>query len=109
MAKKAKRALAGAAGLLALSNGVAAPVVSAVAEDASARAVADFAVVQNETKAYDAVENVSGSFRFDQSVLSPSDSVFSLFGTAATAACAAPSFAFEDSEDKFVDYYLNVG
>ena len=53
--------------------------------------------------------NVQGSFRFDQDVLSPSDKVFSLFGTAATGVCAAPSFAFADDADTYVDYYLNVG
>lgn len=105
MAKKMKRIIAGAAGLMALQNAV------AVAEDVVTGATAEtgYGITQNESKAYDAISNVSGSFRFDQSIISPGDNVFSLFGTAATAACAAPSFVFEAKADEFVDYYLNVG
>lgn len=100
MAKEMKRILAGVSGLMMTTS-----AVTAMAEDAAA----DFVITQNENKTYDAVENVSGSFRFEQNVMTPSDSVFSLFGTAATAACASPNFVFEDTDDKTVDYYLNVG
>ena len=100
MAKKMKRILAGASGLM-----MAAGAMTAVAEDVET----GYAITQNESKTYDAVENVAGAFRFEQNVMSPSDNVFSLFGTAATAACAAPSFAFENTEEKLVNYYLNVG
>ena len=100
MAKKMKRILAGASGLM-----MAAGAVTAVAEEVET----GYAIAQNEEKTYDAVENVAGAFRFEQNVMSPSDNVFSLFGTAATAACAAPSFVFENTEEKLVNYYLNVG
>ncbi|MDO4547279.1 MAG: molybdopterin-dependent oxidoreductase [Clostridia bacterium] len=104
---KMKRILAGAAGLMAISNAVNPAVLAA--EAAQTADTSGYSVSPAEEKVYDAVENVQGSFRFDQSVVSPSDNVFSLFGTAATGACAAPDFVFEDNEDKFVDYYLNVG
>jgi DMSO/TMAO reductase YedYZ molybdopterin-dependent catalytic subunit len=100
MAKKMNRILAGASGLM-----MAAGAMTAVAENVET----GYAITQNEEKTYDAVENVAGAFRFEQNVMSPSDNVFSLFGTAATAACAAPSFAFENTEEKLVNYYLNVG
>lgn len=108
MAKKMKKMLAGAAGLMAFGSGAATPVL---AEDAVSSATQENAVsvVKSEEATYAKVANIQGEFRYDQNVLSPSDSVFSLFGTAATAACAAPSFVFEDNADQFVDYYLNVG
>ena len=100
MAKKMKRILAGTSGLMMATG-----AVTAVAEEVET----GYAITQNEEKTYDAVENVAGAFRFEQNVMSPSDNVFSLFGTAATAACAAPSFTFENTEEKLVNYYLNVG
>ena len=107
MAKKTKKLLAGATGLMALSSSMIAPVMEAAADETAS--TEGFSVVQNDEKTYDLVENVQGEFRYDQTVLSPSDSIFSLFGTAATAACAAPSFVFEDNSGAYVDYYLNVG
>ena len=103
MASKMKKILAGAASLAALQSAAAAPVAAEAAQTDG------FEIVQNEETVYDKVANVQGSFRFDQDVLSPSDKVFSLFGTAATGVCAAPSFAFADDADTYVDYYLNVG
>lgn len=107
MAKKIKKALAGAAGLMALSNAVVPAAAVEVAEQTAT--TSGYSINPAQEKTYGLVENVEGTFRFDQSVVSPSDNVFSLFGTAATGVCAAPSFVFEDVGDKFVDYYLNVG
>ena len=110
MNKKAKKIVSGL-GLAALSGSFAGPV-SVLAEDAVSAPTSEqtgFEIAQGQKREYAKVANVEGEFRFDQNVLSPGDSVFSLFGTAATAACAAPSFVFEDKADAFVDYYLNVG
>lgn len=52
------------------------------------------------------VANVEGSFSYQQDVLTPPDEVFSLFGTAATAACAKPGFAFGEISRE--DFYINV-
>lgn len=39
---------------------------------------------------YTKIANVQGSFRFTQDVLSPSEDVFNLYGTAVTGMCASP-------------------
>lgn len=130
MAQKMKKALVGAAGLLALQNGLSgltpalaadfsadvsdpAPGFSDTAADARAATTVTIdgaAIEKTEETAYDTIANVSGQFTYDQTILSPSDQVFSLFGTAATAACAAPSFTFETmSGDDAAEYYINVG
>ena len=44
---------------------------------------------------YDKVANVSGDFTFCQDVVTPADEVFNLFGTATTALCAKPGYAFD--------------
>ncbi len=106
MANNMKKIAAAAMGIAALQNGVVLPV--AVAEEMQAQDKG-FEIATTNDVAYDEVANVQGTFRFDQTVLTPSDSVFSLFGTAATAACAAPSFVFEDNMEGNVDYYINVG
>jgi len=64
-------------------------------------------VSQAEAQAYDKIANVTGAFTFDQETITPSDEIFSLFGTAATALCAKPGFAFEEADRE--DYYVNVG
>ncbi len=65
-----------------------------------------FEAVQ-ETVRYDEVSNVQGSFSFDQNVISPADTIFSLFGTAATGVCAKPDFAMDDPAAE-ENYYVNV-
>ena len=65
-----------------------------------------FRVEQTDPVVYDKVSHVRGEFRFDQNVVTPSDKVFSLFGTAATALCAAPGFTFGDADGE--DYYVSV-
>ena len=60
-----------------------------------------------EEESFTGVANVKGQFAFDQDTLTPPDEVFSLFGTAATAACAKPGFALDKAERQ--EYYVNVG
>ncbi|MDO4547081.1 MAG: molybdopterin-dependent oxidoreductase, partial [Clostridia bacterium] len=56
---------------------------------------------------YIKVENAKGTFSFTQDVVSPSDEVFSLFGTALTGMCATPSFVLEKGEGEST-MYVNV-
>lgn len=75
-----------------------------VVAEQPAPAAADITV--REDASYDKIANVSGSFEFDQNVICPSDEVFNLFGTVATAMCARPGFAFDkvDSEQYFINF-----
>ena len=59
-----------------------------------------------ETVQYDERSNISGEFTFDQNIVTPADTVFNLFGTAATALCAKPGFAFQEPDT--ANYYINV-
>jgi len=102
MKKNVKKMIAGGAGMLMMQSAVAAPVMAEEVDTG-------FAIVQTEEAAYAKVANVKGEFQFNQTVVSPADSIYNLFGTAATAACASPNFVFENTEEKTVDYYLNVG
>lgn len=74
---------------------------------ASQAVMAENVEVGAETVAYDEIANVQGKFSFDQVTLSPSDEVFSLFGTAATGICAKPAFAMEET-DAAEKYFINV-
>lgn len=56
---------------------------------------------------YDKVANVQGEFSFTQDQLTPADDVFNLFGTAATAICAKPGYAFDKVTHE--EYFVNVG
>ena len=53
------------------------------------------------------MRNVSGDFTFCQDVVTPADEVFNLFGTATTALCAKPGYAFDAVTHE--SYYLNIG
>jgi len=64
------------------------------------------AVELREREEYAKIPQVSGEFAFDQNVLSPTDDVFNLFGTVATAMCAKPGFAFDEVEQE--NYFVNV-
>ena len=57
---------------------------------------------------YTKIANVQGSFRFTQDVLSTSEDVFNLYGTAVTGMCAKPAFAFEAGEEDVGRHYINV-
>lgn len=62
-------------------------------------------VSAREEREYESIANVRGEFAFDQNVITPPDEVFNLFGTAATAMCAKPGFAFDNA--KVEELYLN--
>ena len=66
---------------------------------------AESAVTVLDETAYDTVANVEGKFSFSQDVVSPSDDVFNIFGTAVTGACAKPAFVTENSK---ADYLINI-
>lgn len=92
--KKMKKMLSAAMGVSMLAAGAA--DCAAVAENVTAAPEISF----------DAVENVQGAFRFSQDVMSPSDQIFNIFGTAVTGMCAKPVFETETSKAEF---YINVG
>lgn len=95
MKKHAKKLIAGVAGASTLLTAVAAQAETAVP-----------ALQAREEETYAKIANVTGEFHFHQDELTPSDEVFSLFGTAATAACAKPGFAFDGITEE--TYYVNV-
>lgn len=90
------------------SLGVLTSAMTAVSAVASADAVQASVIQIDEAAAeYVKVANVAGEFAFHQDAVTPTDEIFSLFGTAATGMCAKPNFAFESGEEH-ADYYLNV-
>ena len=97
--KSMKRALSLLTGTASLSS----MAVGVVAEEPVETAVS---VEAGEQMTYTKVANVRGEFDFDQNIVTPSDKVFSLFGTAATALCAKPGFAFEEPD--IANYYINI-
>lgn len=97
MKKSIKKTLAGMTGAATLLSGA----VCVVADE-----VAVPSLETREEEAFNTIENVQGEFHFHQDELTPSDDVFSLFGTVATAACAKPGFAFNGITEE--TYYVNV-
>lgn len=77
--------------------------VPAIAEEAAVETSLSIA----EAKEYAKVANVQGEFSFDQNVITPSDEVFNIFGTVATAMCARPGFAFDKVTEE--QYFINFG
>lgn len=111
------RLVSGITGAAALLSGCAATTAdqsaklpeNSAAEEAAAPEAAQESAVEVETRqaeAYDKIANVSGEFTFSQDVITPSDEVFNIFGTVATAMCAKPGFAFDEVEQE--NYYVNV-
>lgn len=100
---KSKKILSALASSAIVCAGGAAPTIAEATVDQATGV--DVQVREQET--YAAVANVDGDFRFQQDILTPPDEIFSLFGTAATAACAKPGFAFDEAD--LEDYYINVG
>lgn len=98
MKKSMKRALSAITSLTSL----AAMTVNTVAEETVA-----VTVEENAQTEYDKIANIRGEFTFDQNIVTPADKVFNLFGTAATAMCAKPGFAF--GEPDIANYYINIG
>ena len=107
------KAISAVAGVSVLIGGCAAPAPentapvedSAVSYAPEAEATVE-GVVEREAETYAKVANVTGEFKFDQDVITPADDVFNLFGTAATAMCARPGFAFDQVDRE--DYYINM-
>lgn len=94
--KRALSMLTGAASLSAMASG-------AVAEEQSVAVTVEAA----EQVTYAKIANIQGEFTFEQNIVTPADKIFSLFGTAATAMCAKPGFAFEEPD--IANYYINIG
>lgn len=86
----------------------AASLAASVAAFTSTAAVADIGVTYEarEAETFDAIANVQGDFAFDQAVTTPTDDVFSLFGTVATSLCAKPGYALGNVDVE--DHYVNV-
>ena len=61
-----------------------------------------------QSMAYTKVANVKGDFSYNQDVISPSNDVFNLYGTALTGACAKPAFALAEGQESVGEYYINV-
>lgn len=98
-------ALTGAAAVLAGYAQVDTPAVIAQAASEEESTLAGELVVR-EAETYDKIANVQGDFCFTQDVVTPADEVFNLFGTAATAMCAKPGFAFDEADTE--NYYVNL-
>ena len=103
MKKQQQRILTGLAGATMILSSAAAQADEAVFQSNAPA----YTVAEGETVSYRRVANVQGGFRFDQNCLTPTDDVFSLFGTVLTGACAKPAFAFENQQAE--DHYINVG
>ena len=106
MKKKNIAAVAKASTLLACAPMMLASGPAPIADVAEVTTDYGLNVEEGKTVEYNRVANVTGEFSFDQNVVTPSDKVFSLFGTAATAMCATPGYAFGDAA--YEDYYVTV-
>ena len=110
MDKKKKRLLSTAAGAALVLSGCGQSALVdqvPVQEEAGVQNDYGITVTESEAAAYDKVANVEGTFDFNQETVTPSDEVFSIFGTALTGMCAAPSYALENSEGT-ATMYVNV-
>lgn len=120
MRKQNKKIMSGIAGTAMLLSGCAAAAPEVVVNEAPQAApeaaedeVLEINGYQLETIEHGAIDytkvaNVEGSFSWDQDVISPSNDVFNIYGTALTGACAKPSFAFEEGKEAIGEYYINV-
>lgn len=57
---------------------------------------------------YTKIANVKGEFSYNQDVISPSNDVFNIYGTALTGVCAKPAFALTEEQESVGEYYINV-
>ena len=64
--------------------------------------------VTPEEAQYTKIANVKGEFSYNQDVVSPSNDVFNIYGTALTGACAKPAFALTEEQESVGEYYINV-
>lgn len=105
MKKNLKKTLSSVAGLSML----AAQALPAVAEEVTIEQNGyTVTVSEGQEAACTAVANVAGEFSFNQDVLSPSDDIFSIFGTAVTGICAKPAFAISGAQENVENHYVNV-
>jgi len=110
--------MSGLAGTALLFSGCAGAPAAEPQEAPREAAAADAAVLEvngyqlenvvREAEEYKKVANVEGDFSWNQEVISPSNDVFNLYGTALTGACAKPSFALEAGAESVGEYYINV-
>lgn len=102
-------ALAGAYGIISTASQSAVPLATASAGASGRTAGADAnQITVNQTSTYTTVANVQGEFAFDQNVVTPSDEVFSIFGTIVTALCGTSASMTTDGKVT-TDYWVNVG
>ncbi|MCI8566429.1 MAG: molybdopterin-dependent oxidoreductase [Lachnospiraceae bacterium] len=119
--KQNKKIMSGLAGATLLLSGCAAaapvqaPPVAPGTEQEAPKTAAGLelngyqleALAAEETE-YTKVANVEGEFSYNQDVISPSNDVFNLYGTALTGACAKPAFALAKEQESVGEYYINV-
>ena len=120
MKKQNKKIMSGFAGAALLLSGCASAAPETVENEVpqAAPEVAEEEVLeingyQLETIQHGAIEytkvaNAEGTFAWNQDVISPSNDVFNIYGTAMTGACAKPAFAFEEGKEAVGEYYINV-
>ncbi len=101
-------ALAGTYGLMAGLSQPGAPIGTAGDSPAAGLAGTDSATTVEESAAYTTVARVEGEFGFDQNVITPSDEVFSIFGTIVTALCGTSTSMTTDGKVT-TDYWVNIG
>lgn len=97
--KSTRKLFSGAMGAAILISG-------AAQADVTTQHVESNVTVSETVQQFDTMANIVGKFAFSQDVVSPSDEIFSLFGTAVTGLCAKPSYELETSKANF---YINVG
>ncbi|MDO4549298.1 MAG: molybdopterin-dependent oxidoreductase [Clostridia bacterium] len=97
--KNTLKLLSGAVGAVTLLGG------SAVADYAQTQE-SGIIVESRAQESYKQVANIQGEFSFDQNVLTPTDEVFNIFGTAVTGICAKPGFAFDRTDRE--NYFINI-
>lgn len=115
-----KKIMSGLAGAVMMLSGCAAAVPETVINEApqtvpeeEKEEVLEINGYQLETIEHGAIDYVKvahaeGDFSWDQNVISPSNEVFNIYGTALTGACAKPAFAFEEGKEAVGEYYINV-
>lgn len=116
--KQNKRMMSGLAGATLLLSGCAAAIPAEVPEAPQTAPEAAEEVLEingfkleninHDAIAYKKIADVEGTFAWNQNVISPSNHIFNIYGTALTGACAKPSFAFDAGKEDVGEYYINV-
>ena len=100
MQKNTRSILAAAIGASTMAAGV-------VQAEVVTQNTLSLTITESQTADFIKKANVHGEFTFTQDVVTPSDEIFNLFGTALTGMCAAPSYVFEKGEGEATKY-VNV-